>query len=75
MSIVHVYLPRDAKPTEDQIERLREAAKRPHVYDPENPPTPPEILKRNTMLRKKYNTRRITKEILIAEGYLKPKSE
>ena len=57
--------------TEETIERLREAAKRPHVYDPENPPTPPEILKRNTMLRKKYNTRRITKEILIAEGLLR----
>lgn len=75
LSTVHFYLSRDAKPTEEQIKRLKEAAKRPHVYDPECPPTPPEILERNTMLRQKYNTRRITKEILIAEGYIKPKTE
>ena len=73
MSIVHVYLSRDAKPTEEQIKRLRESAKRPIVFDEDCMPLPDEIAERNDRLRIKYKTNRITKEILIAEGYLKPK--
>ena len=61
--------------TDEDIKRLEDAANRPSVYDPENPPMTEERYKRNVYLMKKYNTRRITKEILIAEGYLKPKSE
>ena len=75
MSIVHVYLSRDANPTEEQIKRLRESAKRPIVFDEDCMPLPDEIAERNDRLRIKYKTNRITKEILIAEGYLKPKSK
>ncbi|MBR1420397.1 MAG: hypothetical protein IJ575_05005 [Selenomonadaceae bacterium] len=61
--------------TDEDIKRLRESAKRPIVFDEDCMPLPDEIAERNDRLRIKYKTNRITKEILIAEGYLKPKSE
>ena len=61
--------------TDEEVRQIREAARRPIVFDEDCMPLSDEIAERNDRLRIKYKTNRITKEILIAEGYLKPKSE
>lgn len=42
--------------------------------DPDCPPMTDEQLNRMEFLMKKYKTRRITKEMKIAEGFIKPKT-
>lgn len=44
MAIMHYRLEEGQQPTEEQIREVREAAKRPPVYDPENPPLTDEQL-------------------------------
>ncbi|MBR1420395.1 MAG: hypothetical protein IJ575_04995 [Selenomonadaceae bacterium] len=61
--------------TEADRQRVLDAAKRPIVYDPENPPMTEEESKELAYMMKKYNTRRITKEMYIAEGLYTPKSK
>ena len=61
--------------TDADIKRLEEASRRPPVYDPENPPMTEEESKELAYMMKKYNTRRITKEMYIAEGLYTPKSK
>ena len=46
MSTVHYFLADSYKPTEEQKTRIREAAKRPFVYDEDCPPLTREDLKR-----------------------------
>ena len=75
MAIVRVRL-KDLPPlTDEDIKRLEDAAKRPPVYDPENPPITDEEFDRMEYLMKKYKTRRLTKEMYIAEGFIKPKEK
>ena len=45
MSTVHYFLADSYKPTEEQKARIREAAKRPFVYDEDCPKQTPEELK------------------------------
>ena len=46
MSTVHYFLADSYKPTEEQKTRIREAAKKPFVYDEDCPPLTREELKR-----------------------------
>ena len=46
MSTVYYFLAKDAKMSEEQKARIREAAKRPFVYDEDCPPLTREELKR-----------------------------
>ena len=46
MTTIRFFLPKGSKPTEEQIARLREAAKRPIVYDEDSPKLTPEQLKK-----------------------------
>ncbi|MBR1421305.1 MAG: hypothetical protein IJ575_09680 [Selenomonadaceae bacterium] len=75
MAIVRVKL-KDLPPrTEADRQRVLEAAKRPIVYDPDCPPPTEEEIAETEYLMKKYKTRRLTKEMYIAEGFIKPKSK
>ena len=67
MAMVTYILHKGQKPTPEQIEEVREAAKRPATYDEENPPMTEEEYKFISYLMKKYNTRRVTKEMVLAE--------
>ncbi len=46
MSTVHYFLAKDAKMSEEQKNRISEAAKRPFVYDEDCPPLTREDLKK-----------------------------
>ena len=70
MAIVRHFLAKGAKPTAEQIARLNLLQNRSDediVYDEDCPPTTEEQVNRSIYLMKKYNTRRITKEILEME--------
>ena len=67
MAIVNYILRKGQKPTPEQIAEVREAAKYPVERDEENPPMTEEEYKFISHLMKKYNTRRVTKEMVLAE--------
>ena len=67
MAIVNYILRKGQKPTPEQIAEVREAAKYPVERDEENPPMTEEEYNFYSMLMKKYNTRRVTKEMVLAE--------
>ena len=67
MAIVTYFLPKDAPLTAEEKTELAALKDRPITYDEECPPSTKEELEENRYLRIKYKTRRITKEILMAE--------
>ena len=67
MAIVNYILRKGQKPTPEQIAEVKEAAKYPVERDEENPPMTEEEYNFYSMLMKKYNTRRVTKEMVLAE--------
>ena len=67
MAIVNYILHKGQKPTPEQIAEVKEAAKYPVERDEENPPMTEEEYNFYSMLMKKYNTRRVTKEMVLAE--------
>ena len=75
MAIVRVRMKDLPSRTEADRQRVLDAAKRPVVYDPDCPPMTDEQLELLDYMMKKYNTRRITKEMYIAEGLYTPKSK
>ena len=46
MTTIRFFLPKGSKPTPEQIAEIREAAKRPIVYDEDSPKLTPEQLKK-----------------------------
>ena len=54
----------DTKTAADQLNDMREAAKRPRIYDEDSPPTTKETLEWCLYMQKKYKTRRISKELI-----------
>ena len=72
METVFYFLPEGSKPTPEQIEEIRALKNRPIVFDEDCPETTEEQANEMIYLMRKYKTRRITKEILIAEGKIKP---
>jgi len=78
MAIVTYFLPKDAPLTAEEKAELAELKNRPITYDEDCPPSTKEHLAEMAYLRRKYKTRRITKEILMAEfpeRFQKHKSE
>ena len=78
MTTVFYFLPKDAKLTEEEKAEIAALKDRPITYDEDCPPTPKEHLEEMRYLRRKYRTRCITKEILMAEfpeRFQKHKSE
>lgn len=67
MAIVTYFLPKDARLTAEERAELAALKDRPITYDEDCPPSTKEHLKEMAHLRCKYKTRRITKEILMAE--------
>ena len=74
MAIVNYILRKGQKPTPEQIAEVREAAKYPVERDEENPPMTEEEYNFYTMLMKKYNTNRVTKEMVLNELKLRDKN-
>ncbi|MBQ6005091.1 MAG: hypothetical protein IJQ85_02215 [Selenomonadaceae bacterium] len=79
MATVFYFLPNPPPPlTEEEKAELAALKDRPIVYDEECPPTTKEEADEAIYLMRKYKTRRITKEILMAEfpeRFQKHKSE
>ncbi|MBR3746149.1 MAG: hypothetical protein IKP64_10530 [Selenomonadaceae bacterium] len=70
MATVTYFLPKGAKPTQEQLERLAELKNRTDediVCDEDCPETTEEHVEEMLYLMRKYNTRRITKEIKMKE--------
>ena len=67
MAIVFYFLLKNAELTADEKAELVALKDRPSVYDEECPPMTKEQLDELDYLIRKYKTRRITKEILMAE--------
>lgn len=67
MTTVFYFLPKDAKLTAEEKAELAALKDRPIVYDEDCPPSTKEHLAEMAYLRRKYKTRCITKEILMAE--------
>ena len=68
MATVFYFLPNPPPPlTEEEKAELAALKDRPIVYDEECPPTTKEEADEAIYLMRKYKTRRITKEILMAE--------
>ncbi len=70
MATVTYFLPKGAKPTQEQLDRLAELKNRTEediVYDEDCPPMTEQQLEELDYLMRKYNTRRITKEIKMKE--------
>ncbi|MBR1421307.1 MAG: hypothetical protein IJ575_09690 [Selenomonadaceae bacterium] len=76
MAIVRVRLKEAPKLTDEQRARLRalEDFDDP-MDDPDCPPDTEEDSRRMRFLMQKYKTRRLTKEMYIAEGFIKPKEK
>ncbi len=70
MAIVTYELKEGAKPTPAQLKELEALDNRPIVIDEDCPEFTDEQWKEFTRIMKKYNTRRITKEMLMAERSL-----
>lgn len=72
--IVRTFINFDEPLTEEEkaeLEALKNMKDEDIVYDEDCPPMTDEQLEELDYLMKKYKTRRITKEILIAEGKIK----
>lgn len=67
MAIVTYILRKDQKPTPEQIEEIREAAKHPVERDEDNPPMTEEEYNFYSGLMRKYKTNRVTKEMVLKE--------
>ena len=67
MATVFYFLPKNAELTEEEKAEIAALKDRPIVYDEDCPPTTKEEVDETIYLMRKYNTRRITKEILMAE--------
>ncbi|MBE8952750.1 MAG: hypothetical protein SR1Q7_06365 [Quinella sp. 1Q7] len=79
MATVFYFLPDPPPPlTEEEKAELAALKDRPIVFDEDRPPTTDEQADETIYLMRKYNTRRITKEIKMAEfpeRFQKRKSE
>ena len=81
MSTVFYFLPKGSQPTPEQIERLKLLDEMPDddiVFDEDCPRPTDKQLAESDYLMRKYKTRRITKEIKMAEfpeRFQKHKSE
>ena len=67
MTTVFYFLPKDAPLTAEEKAEIAALKNRPIVYDEDCPPTTKEEADEAIYLMRKYKTRRITKEILMAE--------
>ena len=67
MATVFYFLPKNAELTAEEKADLAALKDRPITYDEDCPPTTEEEADESIYLMRKYNTRRITKEILMAE--------
>ena len=67
MATVFYFLPKDAQLTEEEKAEIAALKDRPIVFDEDCPPTTEEEADEAIYLMRKYKTRRITKEILMAE--------
>ena len=67
MATVFYFLPKDAQLTAEEKAELAALKNRPITYDEECPPSTKEHLEEMAYLRRKYKTRRLTKEIFMAE--------
>ena len=67
MATVFYFLPKDAQLTAEEKAEIAALKDRPIAYDEDCPPTTEEQLDELDYLIRKYKTRRITKEILMAE--------
>ena len=67
MATVFYFLPKNAELTEEEKAEIAALKDRPIVYDEDCPPMTEQQLDELDYLIRKYNTRRITKEILMAE--------
>lgn len=67
MATVFYFLPKNAPLTEEEKAEIAALKDRPIVYDEDCPPTTEEEADESIYLMRKYNTRCITKEILMAE--------
>lgn len=78
MATVFYFLPKNAPLTAEEKSEIAALKDRPITYDEDCPPSTKEHLEEMSYLRRKYKTRRITKEILMAEfpeRFQKHKSE
>ena len=78
MATVFYFLPKNAPLTEEEKAEIAALKDRPIVYDEDCPPTTKEEADEAIYLMRKYKTRRITKEIKMAEfpeRFQKHKSE
>lgn len=69
--LIRTFINFDEPLTEEEKEEIRALKNRPIVFDEDCMPISDEQWDYYEKLMKKYNTRRITKEILIAEGKIK----
>lgn len=69
--LIRTFINFDEPLTEEEKEEIRALKKRPIVFDEDCMPISDEKWEYYEKLMKKYKTRRITKEILIAEGKIK----
>lgn len=67
MATVFYFLPKDAPLTAEEKAEIAALKDRPIVFDEDCPPSTKEHMEEMAYLRRKYKTRRITKEILMAE--------
>ena len=67
MATVFYFLPKNAELTPEEKAEIAALKDRPITYDEDCPPTTEEQADESIYLMRKYNTRRITKEILMAE--------
>ena len=63
MAIVTYFLPKDAPLTEEEKAEIAALEGRPIVFDEDCMPLSEECRKKNLYIMKKYNTRRVTKEM------------
>ena len=69
--LIRTFINFDEPLTEEEKEEIRALKNRPIVFDEDCPETTEEQANEVIYLMRKYKTRRITKEILIAEGKIK----
>ena len=67
MAMVTYILRKGQKPTPEQIQEVKEAARHSAEYDGDNPAMTEEEYNFYSMLMKKYKTNRVTKEMVLNE--------
>ena len=70
MSTVFYFLPKGAKPTPEQLERLKLLEEMPDediIFDEDCPPPTDKQVDELDYIMRKYNTRRVTKELWLKE--------